>query len=256
MMEPMTTQSLQKSVIKKTLANGLTVLLKEDHSSPIVAVNVWFGVGSVNETEEINGLAHFQEHMVFKGTEKYGVGEIANIVKSVGGNLNAGTSFSYTMYYIVVPSDAFSTALEVQADAMMHSTIDPDEFVSSVKVFIDNSVGGYDNPPEDLWYRVYSDDGAGGTSVGGLIEVTDAILTAEAGGQVSFLIGNPLGDNDIDAVQLFMGTGTVKIPVIEFTITEEFDPESLDMVFTATLVDNDDDSNTDIFSIDLDPGVA
>ena len=94
-----------------------------------MAVNVWFGVGSVNETEEINGLAHFQEHMVFKGTEKYGVGEISNIVKAHGGNLNAGTSYSYTMYYVVLPSQHFRTALEVQADAMMNSTFAPEEFV-------------------------------------------------------------------------------------------------------------------------------
>ena len=56
-------------------------------------------------------------------------GNSANLIKAAGGNLNAGTSFSYTMYYIVVPSSAFSTALEVQADAMMHSTFDPDEFI-------------------------------------------------------------------------------------------------------------------------------
>jgi hypothetical protein len=89
-----------------------------------------------------------------------------------------------------------------------------------------------------------------------LTEVEETDLTAEAGGQVSFVIGDPMGDSNIDGVQLFMGTGTVKIPVIEFTITQEFDPESLDMDFIATIVDDDDDSSTDTFSIDLDPVVA
>jgi len=133
-------------IIQKKLPNGLTVLLKEDHSSPIVAVNVWFGVGSVHESEVINGLAHFQEHMVFKGTEKYGVGDIARIVKSAGGNLNAGTSYSYTMYYVVLPSGAFTTALEVQADAMMHSTFDPEEFAKERLVVIDEALM-YDDRP-------------------------------------------------------------------------------------------------------------
>ncbi len=118
----------ESNVVLKKLPNGLTVIVKQDRSSPIVAVNVWFGVGSVHETEAMNGLAHFQEHMVFKGTEKYGVGDIARIVKSAGGNLNAGTSYSYTMYYVVLPSREFITALEVQADAMMHSTFDPEDF--------------------------------------------------------------------------------------------------------------------------------
>jgi len=141
------------NVIKKTLPNGLTVLFKQDRSTPIVAVNVWFGVGSVNETEEMNGLAHFQEHMVFKGTEKYGVGEIANLVKSYGGNLNAGTSFSYTMYYIVLPSRAFAHALEIQADAMMHSTFDPDEFKKERLVVIDEARMYDDRPESYTFYR-------------------------------------------------------------------------------------------------------
>ncbi len=140
-------------VIKRELPNGLTVLLKQDRSTPIVAVNVWFGVGSVNETEEINGLAHFQEHMVFKGTEKYGVGEISNIVKAHGGNLNAGTSYSYTMYYVVLPSQHFRTALEVQADAMMNSTFAPEEFVKERVVVIDEARMYDDRPESFTFYR-------------------------------------------------------------------------------------------------------
>lgn len=144
---------LEDNVIKKTLSNGLTVLVKQDRSAPIAAVNVWFGVGSVNETEEMNGLAHFQEHMVFKGTEKYGVGEIPNLVKSHGGNLNAGTSYSYTMYYIVLPSRAFNDALEIQADAMMHSTFDAQEFQKERLVVIDEARMYDDRPESFTFYR-------------------------------------------------------------------------------------------------------
>lgn len=149
----MTTKALDRNVIRKTLPNGLTVLIKPDHSSPIVAVNVWFGVGSVHETEEMNGLAHFQEHMVFKGTKKYGVGEIANLVKQAGGNLNAGTSYSYTMYYIVLPSRSFETALEIQADAMMNSTFDADEFTKERLVVMDEARMYDDRPESFTFYR-------------------------------------------------------------------------------------------------------
>ncbi len=143
----------ESNVVTKKLPNGLTVIVKEDRSSPIVAVNVWFGVGSVHETEEMNGLAHFQEHMVFKGTEKYGVGDIGRIVKSAGGNLNAGTSYSYTMYYVVLPSREFGTALEVQADAMMHSTFDPEEFAKERLVVIDEARMYDDRPESFTFYR-------------------------------------------------------------------------------------------------------
>ncbi len=147
------TAGLEDRVIKKTLPNGLTVLVKQDRSAPIVAVNVWFGVGSVNETEKMNGLAHFQEHMVFKGTERYGVGEIPNLVKARGGNLNAGTSYSYTMYYIVLPSRAFADALDIQADAMMRSTFDPAEFQKERLVVIDEARMYDDRPESYTFYR-------------------------------------------------------------------------------------------------------
>lgn len=150
----MSTQRTQDSaIVKKKLSNGLTVIFKQDRSAPIVAVNVWFGVGSVNETEAMNGLAHFQEHMVFKGTQKYGVGDIARIVKSAGGNLNAGTSYSYTMYYVVLPSRSFATALEVQADAMMNSTFDTEEFKKERLVVIDEARMYDDRPESFTFYR-------------------------------------------------------------------------------------------------------
>jgi hypothetical protein len=126
---------------------------------------------------------------------------------------------------------------------------DPDVDVSSVKVFIDNAVGGYDNPPEELYYLVYDADG---NAVGTPTLVTESDLTAEGGGQFSFVIGDPEGSNDIDAVQFFMGAGTIKIPEIQFTVTTEFAPESLQLDFTATLVDGEGataDSSQDPFSV-------
>ncbi|UCG51959.1 MAG: insulinase family protein [Candidatus Latescibacterota bacterium] len=149
----MRSRATQDNVVKKVLPNGLTVIFKEDRSNPVVAVNVWFKVGSAHETDEMSGLAHFQEHMVFKGTEKYGVGDIANLVKSAGGNLNAATSYSYTMYHIVLPSRAFSLGLSVQADAMMNSTFDPAEFDKERLVVIDEARMYDDTPDAYTYYR-------------------------------------------------------------------------------------------------------
>lgn len=130
--------------------------------------------------------------------------------------------------------------------------VDPNVDVSSVTVFIDNSVGGYDTGSEELYYRVY--DNGGGWTDWMLVEEP---LTPEAGGMVSFTIGDAEGPNYIDAVQLGMGTGTVKIPVIAFTTSLEFDPYALTLEFDATLTDGDGDTHTDDFSVfmDVDPAV-
>lgn len=146
-------KNTNNDIIKKVLPNGLTVLLKEDHSNPVVAINVWFGVGSVNETEEQGGLAHFQEHMVFKGTKRHGVGDIAKIIKAAGGNLNAGTSYSYTMYYVVLPAKSFALGLDIQADAMMHSTFDAEEFKKERLVVMEEARMYDDTPDSYMFYR-------------------------------------------------------------------------------------------------------
>jgi zinc protease len=146
-------ESSPNTIIKTVLPNGLTVILKEDHSNPVVAINVWFRIGSGHETDDASGLAHFQEHMVFKGTEKHGVGEIADLVKSAGGNLNAATSYSYTTYYVVLPSRSFPLGLGIQADAMMNSTFDPGEFDKERLVVIEEARMYDDTPDAYTYYR-------------------------------------------------------------------------------------------------------
>ena len=147
------TSKSKSGVVKKQLPNGMTVLFKEDHSSPVVSINMWYRVGSVNETEEQSGLAHFQEHMIFKGTESLAPGEFANIVKAAGGNLNAATSFSYTMYYVVMPSQKFSLGLEQQADTMMNCTFPQGEFTSELEVVMEEARMYDDTPDSFTFYR-------------------------------------------------------------------------------------------------------
>ncbi|MDK1373451.1 MULTISPECIES: DUF5801 repeats-in-toxin domain-containing protein [unclassified Sinorhizobium] len=131
--------------------------------------------------------------------------------------------------------------------------VDPHVDVSSMKVIInDQTNGGYTPASEDLFYRIYFTDGTVGTTT----KVVAGDLTAAGKGLVSFTVGDPDGPNNIDAIQLVMGTGTIKVPVIEFTTSETFNPESLHLDFTATLFDGDGDSSSDGFSIDLDPTVV
>ncbi len=127
--------------------------------------------------------------------------------------------------------------------------VNPEKVVDKVTVFIDNSVGSYNPATEDLYFTVYFTDG----SVQAPVKVTAGMLTpvtsGVASGGFSFEIDG--GDKQIDAVQLTMGKGTIKVPVIAFSVEQAFEPEPLSMDFTATLFDGDGDSSSDAFTIDL-----
>ncbi|WP_370160892.1 DUF5801 repeats-in-toxin domain-containing protein [Limimaricola soesokkakensis] len=138
--------------------------------------------------------------------------------------------------------------------------VNPETLVDTVTVYISSTVQGYNTATEDLYYTVYHADG----SVSGPLEVTAGMLThyanndttvpKEARGGSSFTVDG--GDKQIDAVQITMGLGTVKIPIIAFSVEEVFDPQPLDLDFTAELFDGDDDSDSDAFSIDLADGTV
>lgn len=112
---------------KVTLKNGLTVIVKEVHSSPVATIDIRVATGAKNDLPGESGISHFFEHMLFKGTKNRKVGEIAAEIKSVGGNLNAETSLDTTHYYVMVPSKYIDLALNVEADAIMNSSFDTGE---------------------------------------------------------------------------------------------------------------------------------
>jgi zinc protease len=101
-----------------TLANGLQVLIIQDHRTPVVTQMVWYKVGSADETPGKSGLAHFLEHLMFKGTAKHPVGEFSQTVLKIGGNENAFTSTDYTGYFQRVPRDQLPKMMEFEADRM------------------------------------------------------------------------------------------------------------------------------------------
>jgi len=101
-----------------TLQNGLQVLVIEDHRTPVVTQMVWYKVGSADETPGKSGLAHFLEHLMFKGTANHPVGEFSQTVLKIGGNENAFTSSDYTGYFQRVPREQLPKMMEFEADRM------------------------------------------------------------------------------------------------------------------------------------------
>ena len=133
-------------VTRYQLDNGLTVILQSQHTAPVVACNVWVGVGSADEEPHEAGLAHVHEHMLFKGTERRGVGEIAREVESAGGHINAFTSFDQTCYYVVMSSRFFDTGLDILADAIRNSAFDGEELGRELEVIQEEIKRGNDDP--------------------------------------------------------------------------------------------------------------
>ena len=131
----------------RVLPNGLTVLVEADRSAPVASVQVWVGTGSIHEGKWLGaGLSHLLEHMIFKGTEKRGPNEIARAVQEAGGYVNAYTSFDRTVYWIDVPADGTMTAIELLADATLHSTLPETEFAKEQEVIRREFAMGFDDP--------------------------------------------------------------------------------------------------------------
>ena len=143
-------------VTKYSLSNGMTVILERNDSSPVVAVNVWVKTGSACEVEGEYGLAHVHEHMLFKGTERRQVGEIAGMVEAGGGDINAFTSFDETVYYIVSARRFLPMALDVLSDVMENSTFDPAELEKELEVVQEEIRRGEDSPSRVLSQKLFS----------------------------------------------------------------------------------------------------
>lgn len=146
---------------KVVLENGLTVIVKEVHSAPITAVDTWVAVGAKHETTANAGISHFLEHMLFKGTKKRKVGEIAREIQAVGGYQNASTSHDATHYYVVVPSAEIGLALDIEADALMNSTFEAEEIERERKVILEEKRLKEDDPQVKLGRTAYREAYAG-----------------------------------------------------------------------------------------------
>ncbi|MHB1560799.1 MAG: M16 family metallopeptidase, partial [Isosphaeraceae bacterium] len=114
-------------VEERRLDNGLTALVLPRRGTPVVVVDLYYPVGSFDEPPGLSGLAHFVEHMLFKGTERFPKGQIDRLVAAMGGHCNAETSEDNTHYWFTFPSDRWEQALTIEADRMNHARFDPVE---------------------------------------------------------------------------------------------------------------------------------
>jgi zinc protease len=136
------------SVLATTLPNGLRVLLLEDHRSPIVSVQIWYRVGSRNEQRGATGIAHFLEHLMFKGTKRYGPRQFARLVEQNGGQDNAFTSQDVTSYFVNIAADKLDLVLDLEADRMRNLLLDPKEIDSEREVVIEERRTRTEDDPE------------------------------------------------------------------------------------------------------------
>ncbi len=139
------------------LPNGLTVLLKRDPTAAIVSAQVWVKTGSIHEGSQLGaGLSHFLEHMLFKGTARRAGREISATVQAHGGYLNAYTTFDRTVYYVDLPAEHTVLAIDVLADAVLHSTLPAEEVARERDVILREIDMGRDDPDHRLGEALFA----------------------------------------------------------------------------------------------------
>ena len=146
----------QLAVTEATLENGLRVLVQDDPRNPIVAVQVFYRVGSRNERPGATGLAHFLEHMMFKGTPTYDRGLVARLIEENGGRNNAYTTKDLTSYYTNIAADKLDLVLRIEADRMRHLLLDAAEIDSERKVVMEERRMRSEDDPDGLVYEAMS----------------------------------------------------------------------------------------------------
>src|SRR5580658_577879 len=147
----------REPVERTVLANGLTLLVKPDRSAALASVQVWVRTGSIHEGAQLGaGLSHYLEHMLFKGTERRSGREISATVQANGGYINAYTTFDRTVYYIDLPSEHLEVAVDVLADAVLHSKLPEAEVEREKDVILREIAMTRDDPDNRLWESVFA----------------------------------------------------------------------------------------------------
>jgi zinc protease len=133
------------------LDNGMEVVVLEDHRAPVVVHMVWYRVGSADEPPGKSGIAHFLEHLMFKGTDTLGSGEFSEIVAANGGTDNAFTSYDYTAYFQRVAADRLELMMEMEADRMVNLRLDPQDVDTERQVILEERNQRTENEPGALF---------------------------------------------------------------------------------------------------------
>lgn len=144
-------------VTRQVLPNGLTLLVKPDHRAALTSVQVWVKTGSIHEGEQLgSGLSHYLEHLLFKGTKRRSGRELNLTVQACGGYMNAYTTFDRTVYYIDIPSEHTTVAVDVLADMVLHSTLPADEVAKEKDVILREIAMGQDEPDHRLGEALFA----------------------------------------------------------------------------------------------------
>ena len=139
-----------------TLDNGLLIIVREDHSAPVVSVQAWCKTGSIDEDKWLGaGLSHVLEHMLFKGTTNRPGSRIDQEVQEAGGYMNAFTSFDRTVYHIDVPNTGGKVAIDILCDIMQHATLPDDELVKELEVIRREMDMNQDDPARRASRRLF-----------------------------------------------------------------------------------------------------
>ena len=148
--------SVPPGVTLTTLDNGLVVIVREDHSAPVVSAQAWCMSGSIHEGRWLGaGLSHVLEHMLFKGTTTRPGSRIDQEVQEAGGYMNAYTSFDRTVYHIDVPNTGARTAIDILCDIMQRATLPPDELAKEMDVIRREMDMGQDDPGRRASRRLF-----------------------------------------------------------------------------------------------------
>lgn len=138
--------------------NGLVVVLKEVHTAPLVALQLWVKTGSIHEEEYMgSGISHLVEHMLFKGTKMRGVGDIGRQVSAAGGDMGGYTSMDRTVYHMVMPADSSEIGLDILADAAANAIFDPEEMKKEKDVILREMDMCEDDPNKYLSRKIWQE---------------------------------------------------------------------------------------------------
>lgn len=139
-----------EEVTSFTLDNGLEVVVIEDHRAPIAVQMVWYKVGGADEPQGKSGIAHFLEHLMFKGTEKIAPGTFSKLIEEQGGDDNAFTSWDYTAYFQRIAADRLDLVMEMEADRMRNLRLTPDIVATEREVILEERAERTDSDPGSL----------------------------------------------------------------------------------------------------------
>lgn len=144
-----------ENISQMKLPNGQLVIIKEIHTNPIVIIDTWVHTGSIDETDKNNGVAHFLEHLFFKGSKNFPANDFDKIAESKGAETNAATSKDYTHFYIKIPSKDFETAVKLHADMLLYPSI-PQTELDKERLVVTREIERSNDNPQRILYNNFN----------------------------------------------------------------------------------------------------